>query len=270
MTENVPPARPKPVDESCELIANERFTDSLWDMTLRAPQIAREILPGQFVHMKIPGMDGRILRRPFSVYFADPDKGILKILYQVVGKGSAHMTTLEPGKAGPISVMGPMGNPWWLPADARRVLFVLGGVGAAPLAMFGEQVLKAGVELDVCMGAQTKDALAMKGHYEQVLGVEPVCATDDGTFGHAGFVTQPAAELLKQNDYDLVCCCGPEPLMRIVAGMAADAGVPCEVSMEKRMACGIGACLSCVVDTVDGKRRSCIDGPVFDARKVVW
>ena len=270
MSETAFPQRPKPVDESCELVANEPFTDTLWDMTLRAPQIARVILPGQFVHMKVPGMDGRILRRPFSVYAADADAGTIRILYQVVGKGSAHMTTLAPGRVDHISVMGPMGNPWWLPDGAKRVLFVVGGVGAAPLAMFGEQIRAAGVQLDVCMGAQTKSALVMKPHYEEVIGVAPVCATDDGTFGHAGFVTEPAAALLHDNGYDLVCCCGPEPLMRIVAQMAAEADVACEVSLEKRMACGIGACLSCVVDTVEGRKRSCVDGPVFDARKVVW
>ena len=270
MTQRQTGVRPKPVDESCELVANVQRCGSLWDMELRAPQIARAILPGQFVHMKVPGMDGRILRRPFSVYAADAEAGTLHILYQVVGKGSAHMTTLEPAKTGPISIMGPMGNPWWLPAGARRVLFVLGGVGAAPLAMFGSQLVRDGVGLDVCMGAQTKDALVLKGHYEQVVGVAPACATDDGSFGHAGFVTEPAAQMLAGSAYDLVCCCGPEPLMRAVAGLAAEAGVPCEVSLEKRMACGIGACLSCVVDTVDGRKRSCVDGPVFDARKVVW
>lgn len=263
-------ARPKPVCETCALLANERLADALWSMELQAPAIARSILPGQFVHMKVPGMDGRILRRPFSVYAVDGQAGTLRILYQVVGKGSAHMATLLPGRAGDFDVMGPMGNPWWLPAGARRVLFVLGGVGAAPLAMFGEQVVRSGVRLDVCMGAQRADGLVMRSHYEQVVGVKPLCATDDGSFGHAGFVTQPAERLLEQNAYDLVCCCGPEPLMRIVADMAEKAGVPCQVSLEKRMACGIGACLSCVVDTVDGRKRSCVDGPVFDARKVVW
>ena len=270
MVQSVADSRPKPVDEACALIANDQLAASLWDMEMRAPVIARDILPGQFVHMKIPGMDGRILRRPFSVYAADAEAGTLRILYQVVGKGSEHMTTLVPGSVGGISVMGPMGNPWWLPEDAKRVLFVLGGVGAAPLAMFGKQVVEAGVALDVCMGAQTKDALVLKAHYEREIGVQPVCATDDGTFGHAGFVTGPAEAMLREYAYDLVCCCGPEPLMRAASRLALEADVPCQVSMEKRMACGIGACLSCVVDTVDGRKRSCVDGPVFDARKVVW
>lgn len=260
--------RPRPVDELCQLMSNRRLTQTLYDMELHAPRIARRIQPGQFVHLKIPGMDGHILRRPFSVRECEREAGLVRILYQVVGKGSAHMTTLAPGCQ--VDVMGPMGNGWELPSKADRVLFVLGGVGAAPLFMFGQEVVKAGAQLDVCMGAQTEAALVLKPHYEALLGQEPYCATDDGSYGHAGFVTALAQKLVDAYDYDLVCCCGPEPLMRIVAAMAQEADVPCQVSMEKRMACGIGACLSCVVETTSGKARSCVDGPVFDARKVVW
>ena len=261
--------RPKPVDESCQLVSNERLTDTLWKLTLDAPQIAERIKPAQFIHMKIPGMDGRILRRPFSVYEANPQAGTLCILYQVVGKGSAHLTTLTPSNAPAIDVMGPMGNSWWLPEGAKRVLFVVGGVGSAPLAMFGKELVEAGVQLDVCMGAQTKEALVMEDYYKRNI-VEPLCATDDGSYGHAGFVTVPAVQKMDTESYDLVCCCGPEPLMRSVAKEAISRNIACEVSLEKRMACGIGACLSCVVDTVEGRKRSCVDGPVFDAAKVVW
>ena len=125
------------------------------------------------------------------------------------------------------------------------------------------------------LGAQTEAALTCRGRYEALLDEPPRCATDDGSFGREGFCTSLVAEALAEaaeagEPYDYLAVCGPEPLMKIVAGMAAEAGVPCEVSMEKRMACGVGACLSCVVDTVGGKQRACVDGPVFDARKVVW
>lgn len=268
MPDNACENRPQLCEEIAELAANTRLTDTLWDMELICPGIAADMLPGQFVHIQIPGMDGHILRRPFSVYASDAVKGSLRILYQVVGAGSAHMTTLAPGRK--ISVIGPVGRPWELAPGVKRALFVAGGVGTAPLFMFAEQLVSAGVELDVCMGAQTEAALVMKERYGSLALGRLVCATDDGSFGHAGFVTGPASELIAQNSYDLVCCCGPEPLMRIVAGLAAEAGIACQVSLEKRMACGVGACLSCVVDTVDGRKRSCVDGPVFDAAKVVW
>ena len=125
------------------------------------------------------------------------------------------------------------------------------------------------------LGASTIDALVARERYGAVLGCEPACSTDDGTYGRAGFCTPLVEEALaaaaaEGAPYDYVACCGPEPLMKIVAGMADAAGVFCEVSMERRMACGVGACLSCVVDTVDGKRRACVDGPVFPASEVVW
>ena len=142
--------------------------------------------------------------------------------------------------------------------------------------MLTDLLVKSGCHLDVVLGAQTEKALVCRDRYSQLLGQEPWCATDDGTYGRAGFCTSLVEERLRDgcsddgHPYDYVAVCGPEPLMRIVSKMALDAGVRCEVSMEKRMACGVGACLSCVVDTMDGKRRSCVDGPVFDARKVVW
>ena len=133
----------------------------------------------------------------------------------------------------------------------------------------------AGVATDAILGASTIDALVARERYGAVLGCEPACSTDDGTYGRAGFCTPLVEEALaaaaaEGAPYDYVACCGPEPLMKIVAGMADAAGVFCEVSMERRMACGVGACLSCVVDTTAGKRRACVDGPVFCASEVVW
>ena len=154
-------------------------------------------------------------------------------------------------------------------------LIVAGGVGSAPLYPLAEELTAAGVATDAILGASTIDASVARERYGAVLGCEPACSTDDGTYGRAGFCTPLVEEALaaaaaEGAPYDYVACCGPEPLMKIVAGMADAAGVFCEVSMERRMACGVGACLSCVVDTTAGKRRACVDGPVFCASEVVW
>ena len=262
------------VNERARILANAKVGPNLYLMTLDAPGIAAAIEPGQFVHMKVPGMEAHILRRPFSVYARDVRTGTLEILYQAVGFGSEHMTGLVPGQCGDAELIGPVGRAWH-PADAKRALLVGGGVGAAPLFMLAESLAAAGARTDVVLGAQTKQGLACRARYEELLDAPPRCATDDGSFGREGFCTSLVAEALAEaseagEPYDYLAVCGPEPLMKIVAGMAAEAGVPCEVSLEKRMACGIGACLSCVVDTVDGKKRACVDGPGFDARKVVW
>lgn len=260
------------VNETARILSNEFAGPRLHLMTLEAPQIAASIEPGQFIHMKVPRMEAHILRRPFSVYVRDVDAGTIDVLYQVVGFGTDHMTGLAAGEE--CELIGPIGATWNPPAEGRCLL-VGGGVGAAPLFMLCEQIAASEASVDVVLGAQTKDALVCRERYAALLGGKPRCATDDGTYGRAGFCTSLVEEALaaaaaEGSPYDYVAVCGPEPLMKIVAGLAADAGVRCEVSMEKRMACGIGACLSCVVDTVDGKKRACVDGPVFDARKVVW
>lgn len=268
------------VNEKAPVLANEELGCGLWLMTLRSPRIAHDLRPGQFVHMLVPGMPDHILRRPFSVYAAHDDEGTIEILYQVVGYGTDHMTTL--GEGAECELIGPVGQGWRVPADAGRALLVGGGVGAAPLFMLAEQLVAAGVDVDVVLGAQTRGALATRERYGALLASAeacsldgPRCATDDGSFGREGFCTSLVEEALAEAAdagaaYDYLAVCGPEPLMRIVANMAADAGVPCEVSMEKRMACGVGACLSCVVETVDGKKRACVDGPIFKADEVVW
>lgn len=260
------------VNETARILSNEQVGPRLYLMALASPVIAGAIEPGQFVHMRVPRMEAHILRRPFSVYARDAQAGTFEVLYQVVGFGTDHMTRLAAGEE--CELIGPVGATWNPPASGRCLL-VGGGVGAAPLFMLCERICASDAAVDVVLGAQTASALVCRERYAALLGGEPRCATDDGSYGRAGFCTSLVSEALAEaaaagEPYDYVAVCGPEPLMKIVAGLAADAGVRCEVSMEKRMACGIGACLSCVVDTVDGKKRACVDGPVFDARKVVW
>lgn len=269
---------PQLLNEKGRIISNEQVGPRLHLLRLESPQIAARVQPGQFVHMKVPAAESHVLRRPFSIYAHDVSQGIVEILYQEVGS----LTRIMPGiKTGSVEMIGPVGNAW---AGASRfddgscthALIVGGGVGAAPLFMLTEQLVGKGCATDVVLGGQTKDALVTLGRYTELLGREPIVATDDGSYGHAGFCTAPVEERLREGSladgkpYDYLAVCGPEPLMRIVARIAADAGVPCQVSMEKRMACGVGACLSCVVDTTGGKKRSCVDGPIFEASEVVW
>ena len=260
--------RPRPVQEPARIVANEHLDGRLYLMTLSAPRIAGAVRPGQFVHLRVPGMANHILRRPFGVYDRDVQEGTIDVLYQVVGHGTKHMTGLAAG--GDLRSLGPLGRGWMQFDGVQRALVVAGGAGAAPLYLFAQQLVDAGAAVDVVLGAQTKGGLVMRQRFADLLGTEPACSTDDGTYGTEGFATVPAEQLLAANRYDAVYCCGPEPLMRAVARLAAEAGVACQVSLEKRMACGIGACLSCIVETTEGRKRSCVDGPVFPAEKVVW
>lgn len=259
------------VNEPGVILANDKVGPRLHVITIESPAIAERVQPGQFVHVKIPGRNEHILRRPFSVYSKSAENHTIDILYQEVGALTEYLPLL---KSGTMEVLGPLGNTW--NEECTCALIVGGGVGAAPLYMLAERLSAKGVPFDVVLGAQTKDALVAERRYQAICSGSVNCSTDDGSYGRAGFCTSLVEERLANGysadgrPYDFLAVCGPEPLMRIVARQGAQAGVFTQVSLEKRMACGIGACLSCVVETKQGKKRSCVDGPVFDAREVMW
>ena len=174
-----------------------------------------------------------------------------------------------------VSLMGPIGHGWNAPEGVSSALLVAGGVGAAPLFLHAQELVASGIDVEVVMGAQSDKALVCEPKYSELLGHEPHLATDDGSRGHAGFVTDVVAGRIAEKQFDYVACCGPEPMMRIVSELTLNAGIPTYVSLEKRMACGIGACLACVCQSkeVDDhshvhNKRVCKDGPVFLATEV--
>lgn len=255
------------------VLKNKAITDSIYLMTLRVSGLAPQVDPGQFIHMSIPTLQANILRRPFSVYDKDEDMETIDILYQIVGSGTLDMSRWQPGYL--TDIIAPIGQAWDVPKGTEHALLVGGGIGSAPLFLLYKQLLNDGIDVDVILGATTKDALICLERYASAGGGEPLCSTDDGSFGFAGFATPLAEETVKKaaekgNPYDFIATCGPEPLMRGISQIAGAGGIKCLVSMERRMACGIGACLSCVVDTKGGRKRACIDGPIFDAESIVW
>ncbi|MDO8964837.1 MAG: dihydroorotate dehydrogenase electron transfer subunit [Coriobacteriia bacterium] len=254
-----------PLLENVEVLANDRVTEGVGLIALRAPRIAATVRPGQFVHLRISTGADFILRRPFSVHRAAGER--LEILYQVLGRGTRELAGIERGAV--MDAIGPLGTGWEVGDDAAHVLLVAGGLGAAPLGMLAEQLAARGVAVSVALGAPTASRLVARELLESVARRVEV-ATDDGSAGERGFVTVVSERLMREDRPDLVCVCGPEVMARAVVGQASDAGVACKVSLERLMACGVGACLSCVVTTVSGRKRACCDGPVFDAKEVCW
>ncbi len=254
-----------PLIEHVEVLTNDRVAEGVGLIVLSSPRIAATVRPGQFVHLRITENADFILRRPFSVHRALGER--IEILYQVLGRGTRELSAKARGDV--MDAIGPLGHGWDVPEDAAHVLLVAGGLGAAPLGMLAEELAARGVAVSVALGAPTTERLVARDLFERVARRVEV-ATDDGSAGEHGFVTGVSARLLAEDRPALVCACGPEVMARAVAAQAADAGVACQVSLERLMGCGIGACLSCVVTTARGRLRACVDGPVFDAGEVVW
>ena len=249
--------------------------EGIFELTVDSPRIAAATRPGQFAHVRVTGPSVQFLRMPFAV--CDVGRGSdgtpqsIELCVQVVGAGTAQLSELRPGDF--LDVMGPIGTGWSVPAGTTRALLVGGGVGTPALNLLARSLADAGISADAVIGAQTAQKLCLTERISEILspiGGTLHITTDDGTAGTHGFVTAVTDDLVASGAYDYVAVCGPEPMMRSVAVSAIDAGIACQVSAERLMACGVGACLSCVIETTSGKRRCCVDGPVFDAREVVW
>jgi dihydroorotate dehydrogenase electron transfer subunit len=262
---------PHPLLEPVEVLANDRLTEGVGLIALSSPRIAATVRPGQFVHLRISRGADFILRRPFSVHRVRADagaaSGTIELLYQILGRGTLELAEKRPGDA--MDAIGPLGHGWDVPDDAAHVLLVGGGLGSAPLGMLAEQLAARGVAVSVALGAPTAARLVARDLFERVARRVEV-ATDDGSAGAHGFVTAVSERLIAEDRPSHVCACGPEAMSRAVAAQAAAAGAACQVSLERLMGCGIGACLSCVVGTTRGRLRACVDGPVFDAGEVLW
>lgn len=244
----------------CKLLKAEKLTADVYDFTLECPELAAKAQPGQFAQIRLPG---HALRRPISICGIDRERGALRFVFQIRGQGTAELAGFQAGDE--IEILAPLGNGF--PIDPQqRTLLVGGGIGVPPLlgaaAELGENAV-------AVLGFRNKDAVILEEDFKAA-GAKTVIATDDGSYGFHGLVTLPAVE----EDFDVVFACGPAPMLKAVSALAADRGAPCYLSLEERMACGIGACLGCAVALLKESGDQyyghvCKDGPVFDSRKIV-
>jgi len=223
-----------------------------------------EIQSGQFIQVRIDGSPNTYLRRPISVNFVDKVKNQLWLLIQLVGDGTRTLAATPIGNK--VNMILPLGNNFSKPDFKDQVLLIGGGVGVAPLLMLGKEIKEQGLNVTFLLGARSaKDLLELDefSKYGQVF-----TTTEDASAGEKGFVTQHS--ILKSQKFDRIYTCGPKPMMQAVANYAKMNSIECEVSLENSMACGIGACLCCVEDTVDGHVCTCTTGPVFNIKKLKW
>ena len=224
-----------------------------------------EMLPGQFVEVRVDNSPSTFLRRPISINNVDYDRNELWLLVAAVGDGTRQLQKLQKGDR--LNCMLPLGNSFTMPTDsAQKALLVGGGVGVAPLLYFGKRIKEMGGEPTFLLGARSAKDVLERELFEQVGRV--FITTEDGSEGEKGFVTNHS--VLAQEHFDRISTCGPKPMMMAVARYAFKNDIECEVSLENKMACGVGACLCCVEKTVEGNKCVCKEGPVMNIKKLTW
>jgi len=264
------------------ILSNAEVSPGYWRMRLTAPQEFASAEPGQFVMVRVSGVIDPLLRRPFGIF----DVGVhtpaqsgavsqpfFEMLYRVVGKGTAQLSALHGSDL--LDILGPLGSGFDLgPADEEK-LIVGGGVGLAPLYLLARELVKKSA-VRLFAGGRTRDDILCITEFER-LGVECYTATEDGSLGEQGLVTEALLRRLEAlQGRATIYACGPHGMLNAVAGIAAARNIPCQVSLEGYMACGVGACLGCVApgrghsaETPDF-RCVCTEGPVFESGQLKW
>ena len=255
--------------QNIDIAFNREVLSGTFLMGLIAPEIVAEARPGQFVMIRVSAGSDPLLRRPFSICGTRKDR-LLLILYKVVGQGTSILSRTMEGEQ--LSVLGPLGTGFELPDTGRAPILVAGGMGTAPLLFLAQ-----------AMGPEDLTFLAGYRSKEEVLDIDEIgfsgmnisIATDDGSFGHPGLVTELLEAHLKTSEdrgFEIYTC-GPMPMIRQVASLALSSEISCQVSLETTMACGLGACQGCVVKSASPEQtyiHVCKDGPVFHAGSLDW
>lgn len=256
------------LEQTAQIVSNERDTDLYFRLVARAPEIAPLVEPGQFAHVRILPLKDALLRRPFSIYQVAGDT--FSILYKAVGKGTEVLSRMRPGEE--LNIIGPLGHGFTVPSpDVATPLLVAGGYGMAALYLLAERSPQQGI---VFVGGRRRVDILCENEF-RALGWEVRATTEDGSHGEKGLVTQPLLDELRSGSAGKkLFACGPTAMLKAVGRLAEEFNVPAELSMDEHMCCGVGVCLTCVIPVQVGGaweyQRTCTEGPVFDARDVVW
>lgn len=276
------------IQRTVEITQNIRIARDTFRLRFECPEIAERITPGQFLMLRVADFDDPLIGRPLALYDTVEDAYgnafAIDVVYIVKGKFTTRLAKLLPGQE--IDVWGPLGNGF--PADpVEHLIMVAGGIGQTPFLALGQEFLgtrrygqparefRCSEKVTFCYGARTAEFLAGVADFERA-GFDVQIATDDGSRGHHGLVTDLLEQTLdKSTSQHRIVCCGPEPMMEAVSAVARRRDVPCQVSLETPMACGIGICFTCVAKVKDDQgdwdyKRTCVEGPVFDAANIVW
>mgnify|MGYP001216103928 CR=1 FL=1 len=249
-----------------KILYNKRVKSRFYKCSFSAAGIARNASPGQFVNIRVNNTDAPLLRRPLSIHAVKGSS--LEVLYEVVGPGTKILAKKKAGEI--LDVIGPLGK-GFNSSGVKNAILVGGGMGVAPLLSLAQHAR--GAAKTVLIGARTKEEILCTQDFKK-LGCEIIVSTDDGSAGFKGRITALLAEFLRVKSCELrvtkIFACGPRPMLYAVDRVCVERGIRGELSFEEHMACGFGACLGCVVNTKEGYKGACVEGPVFETGEIIW
>ena len=265
---------------SGEVLTHKKYGEHYHSLTIVAPEIGQEVLPGQFVNIACPSGSAHVLRRPFSVYRVHKRGGwasTIEIVFDVRGAGTAHLASLRTHAT--VDLIGPLGRGFTLPGRRAHALLIGGGIGAAPLFFLADELRNEGHRVDCILGAREAGRLLNAIDVRRLASVYRI-TTDDGSTGDRGVVTDVMLQMVERCSSEVVYACGPHQMLAAVSRLCVERRLPVQVSIEELMGCGYGVCMTCVVPVRRARpqreedavvyARSCTEGPVFDGAAVVW
>ena len=254
----------------CELVKKEMLAEGIFKYSVKAPEIADSAKAGQFLEIKVSKQTEPFLRRPISIYNINKAEGIVEFAFQVKGRGTTLLSEFEVGDK--IDIMGPLGfGTFDVDTEYKSVAIIGGGIGIFPLYELTKE-LKSKTSVNVYLGFRNKDLVTSEKPFEELGLNKLVITTDDGSYKEKGFAIDFMKQDIKEHRVDKIFACGPLPMLRAIREYAIKENIPCQISLEENMACGIGACLGCAVKVISGKEERfghvCKEGPVFNCKDV--
>ncbi|MBW1983999.1 MAG: dihydroorotate dehydrogenase electron transfer subunit [Deltaproteobacteria bacterium] len=261
------------IQENVQVLWNKQVTDSCFRIGLNCNPGYSEARPGQFVMLRVLDQLTPLLRRPFSIFSSIKEEGRIigiEVMYKVVGQGTEILSACKKGDA--IDMLGPLGNGFRIPDNCDRLFILAGGIGVPPMYFLASDLKEKSknfLECEVFLGGRTKEDLFGEDDFEKI-GATIHIATDDGSKGEKGFITDLLKKRLTDSEPDMICACGPMEMLKKIGSAARSHGIACQASVETMMACGMGACLGCAVERKDDKQylHACVDGPVFNIEQI--
>ena len=260
-----------PVQLKTKLVKKEQLKNDIFKFSVQASEITKDAKPGQFIEIRVSDQTEPFLRRPISIYNMDKENGILEFIFQVKGKGTEILSKKEVNDE--IDIIGPLGNGTFKFENYENIAIIGGGIGVFPLYELAKQAKNQNKNVNVYLGFRNKDFMVLESEFKNVSS-KLVLATDDGSCGENGFAIDFLKEDVEKENIDAIYACGPLPMLKAVQALALEKNIPCQISLEERMGCGLGACLGCAVKTANSSKDApeyvhvCKAGPVFYAKNV--